>query len=366
MKKTLLSVIVVLLMSTVHAYSAGVHEYPIGESEQAVFQVEPPIQAEDDVEVQETVEEPAVLLVAETREVEATDEEPQEQDLEDSSEPAEDTEVETIYGGNLNIGSQITSEELGVYMEFVPYWIRPFGEEQQHDFIFALRTFAGEDLLSVTPEFSLTLFNNLLFVGTAFPLGFDFSEEESADFVAMQNVWVDAGYAWRFASVGARADYEIEYTNIPEQSVAIGANAYWHFREKGHEFPYPWTITVGPDAQWVYSFNNDEDFARDQVFLGARAEFQQMAQGNEDYFPRAWSPMFAMTFMNKWEQQSFGVNSYEWVWDPSLVFEVGLNPLQGLDFNFTAQIPIGEGFEETHPYERDPVTFRIQATFGIY
>ena len=378
--KTLLSVIVVLLISTGFVWSAGVHEYPLGESEQAVYQDEESFGTEDltevegvevkepevqEIEIQDaknTVEQPTVQLVADTVEVEVTDG-PQEQNLEESSEPAENSNVETIYGGTLNVGTQVSEEELGVYMEFVPYWITPFGSDQAHDFIFALRTFAGDDLLSTTPEFSLALINNLVFVGTSFPLGFDFSDEEDVEFTTLQKAWTDVGYAWKFASLSARVEYEVEYTNLPEQNVSISSNAYWHFRDRDHNYPYPWTITVGPNAKWAYSFNNDESFARDQIFLGARVEFQSMAQ-TDDEFPRAWSPLFAMTFLNRWEQQEWEMNSYEWIWDPAMVFELGLNPLTGIDFSFFAEVPIGNVSNDV--YVRNELNFKLQLSAGLY
>ena len=371
--KTLLSVIVVLLMSTVHVYGAGIHEYPFGESEHTVYQDENPAETEDlttvegveaqSAKAQNTVEESTVKLVAETKEVEVTDE-PQEQESDEKdSEPAEDSNVETIYGGTLNVGTKVSEEELGVYMEFVPYWITPFGNDQAHDFIFALRTFAGDDLLSTTPEFSLTLFNNLLFVGTSFPLGFDFSDEEEVNFTALQRTWVDVGYAWKFASLNARAEYEVEYTNLPEQNVSVSGTAYWHFRDRDHNYPYPWTISLGPEAEWNYSFNDEDNFSRDQISLGARAEFKGMAQ-NDDDFPRAWSPMFAMTFLNRWEQQEWEMNSYEWVWDPAMVFEVGLNPLTGINFNLFTEVPIGSISNDV--YVKNTFNVRAQLSLALY
>lgn len=269
-------------------------------------------------------------------------------------------------GGIVGATTEFSENEISVSLEFIPYWILGLDENRNHNLIFSLRgkVDSGNDEFTISPELRLSLFRNVLMLGTYLPLGFEvnetYEETEEVKFIARQGVWMDVGKEWKHFSTNAVVDYEFDYINRPERSVSVLYNAYFHIREEEHIHPYPWTISFGPEFEWNYSFNEKDNYYRDQIFLGLRTEYKGMSQGQDDNFPRSWSPLLAFTFLNKWDQQEYGLWSYEWIWDPSLKFEMGVRPTEQLRLSVFSQIPLRNVEHEIYGGEKARVGLNLR------
>lgn len=241
-------------------------------------------------------------------------------------------------GGSFEGRAWYSNESVSMDM-LVRNWFRvPL--EENHSFIFQTAFLTFQNGVSLTPEVSLSFFRDALLLGTNASFVLDSSQDE-LEFMIDQGMFVNIFYGWKHFSFDVRGEHRFDYlSSFPQNRGRINANTFFHIREKEHVRPYPWTITLGPDFSWRYAFNEDEHYYRDIVTLGAKFEYKAMSQGEDDSFPRSWNPTQSITFVNRWEQQEYGVHSFGWVWDPSVRLDFSIEPIENLRLSSYADVPI--------------------------
>lgn len=212
--------------------------------------------------------------------------------------------------------------------------------EDDHSFIFQTAILTFQNGISLTPDAGLSFFGDSLILGTNMNFVLD-SNQDELEFMINQGMFVNVLNEWKHFSFDVRGEHRFDYvSSFPQNRGRITANTFFHIREDEHVRPYPWTITLGPEFSWRYAFNQDENYYRDILTQGTKFEYKALSQGEDDSFPRAWNPSQSITFVNRWERQEYGVNSFDWVWDPSVRMDFSIEPIKNLRLSSYADIPL--------------------------
>lgn len=252
-------------------------------------------------------------------------------------------------GGSLSSSVGFTGDNVSVSIGFLPWFRIPVGEE--HDLDIVAGIWGRSDSITASPEVTLSMFRNVFLVGSYANLGFDFSGNEP-NFFARQAFFGELGYEWKHFSFKVGGEHELDYLAPSERLNVLTGSTLFHIRDGEHTRPYPWTITIGPDVVWFYSFNEDDHYYRDIVILNTRFEIRSMSQGDNDEFPRNWSPRQTITFVNRFDRQEWLENSYDWVWNPSVRLEFSVNPLENLRLGASTTIPVTWKGQESYSFQQ--------------
>ena len=276
-----------------------------------------------------------------------------------SFDPAKDTQ-EDIFFHSFTALSKYDSGEFTGSLEYLPFWVVPLGENEVAYLRPSLHAEANYeyDDFRATPALNLMFLldseflNESLFgfvFGTGLPIGFEvrqnyFNDDVETDFLLEQYGLVQFTFDHQFASLSAQAEYDVDYQNLPEQSILLDNSAYALIRNSEQDYPYPWTVKFGPEYSYLRVWNDDESMTRTEHELNGRVSFITKAQVGDE-FPRNLSPYLGVAFQSLWSEQEGGNFEYDEFNQLKLLVDAGWNLNENTSFDVYSEIPLGDDTE---------------------